>query len=152
VRDNDDSRRRLADLATRLSEEDLRRDLGRGWTVSAALAHVAFWDRSCLAWWDRWDRDASVEDYPDALVDVVNAAGLPDWRALPPAAAVGLALAAAEEVDARVAALPDAAVAHAEATKPPVPDRAVRPPQRPPRRDRACRRHRVATGLGPNDA
>ena len=119
VRDNDDSRRRLADLATRLSEEDLRRDLGRGWTVSAALAHVAFWDRSCLAWWDRWDRDASVEDYPDALVDVVNAAGLPDWRALPPAAAVGLALAAAAEVDARVAALPDAAVAHAEATNRP---------------------------------
>ena len=40
---------RLAELAARLTEEDLARSLGGGWTIKAALAHLAFWDRYASA-------------------------------------------------------------------------------------------------------
>ena len=45
---------RLVELAARLTEEDLGRDLGGGWTVQAALAHLAFWDRYAVAVLDGW--------------------------------------------------------------------------------------------------
>ena len=34
----------LGDLIASLSPEDLAADLGEGWTVPMALAHLAFWD------------------------------------------------------------------------------------------------------------
>ncbi len=113
---NDDSRRQLAALIDRLGDEDLARDLGDGWTVAAALAHVAFWDRSAEARWERWRTDGSMEEFSNALIDVVNAANLPGWRALPPRVAADLARSAAEDLDARIANLPEDAVAFALAT------------------------------------
>ena len=115
-RGNDESRRRLAVLVTRLGEGDLRRDLGAGWTAAAALAHIAFRDRSCLAHWERVGDEGAIAEFPDAPIDIINEANLPFWRALPPADVVEPALAAAKEVDARVAALGSTAVAYARET------------------------------------
>ncbi len=42
---NDESRERLARLVAALTPARLRVDLGQGWTVSSALAHMGFWDR-----------------------------------------------------------------------------------------------------------
>ena len=73
----------------------------------AVLAHIAFWDRCALARW---------EYYPDARAfvgvdtEIVNAAALPQWRALAPHAASRDAVVAAEETDARIAAMPEAAI------------------------------------------
>lgn len=114
---NDESRRRLAALIDRLGDDDLALDLGDGWTVAAALAHVAFWDRSAEARWERWRTDGSMEEFGETPIDVVNAASLPAWRALPPRVAVNLAPAAAEDLDARIAALPEDALAFALATE-----------------------------------
>jgi hypothetical protein len=99
---NEEQTRRLAALVARLSDDDLGRPLGGGWTVSAALAHVAFWDRLTLARWARYERDGEL---PGADVDLVNEAALEAWRALPPREAVRLVLAAAEDFDRKVAAV-----------------------------------------------
>jgi hypothetical protein len=110
------SRRRLTDLLGRLREAEFVRPLEEGWTVGAVLAHVAFWDRAGRARWARYGQDGAVEEFPDTLIDIVNDACLEDWRALDPALLASRVLAAAEEIDALIAALPDAAVAHALAT------------------------------------
>ena len=116
VRANDESRRRLLALIDRLDDAALAADLGEGWTVAAALAHVAFWDRSAAARWERWRTDGSMAEFPDVLIDIVNAANLPAWRALRPRVAADLAAAAAEDLDALIAALPDNAAAFAQET------------------------------------
>ena len=43
------STERLRALVARLSDEDVERSLGGGWTVSFALAHLAFWDARQIA-------------------------------------------------------------------------------------------------------
>lgn len=59
---NAESTRRVAALVARLDASDLARDLGGGWTVGFALAHVAFWearqDVAIRAWLDG-------EEFPD---------------------------------------------------------------------------------------
>src|SRR3972149_9971939 len=59
-RENRAETERIRDLAGRLSLEELRLPLGEGWTVGAALAHLAFWDRRALVLLTRWkDRGPS---------------------------------------------------------------------------------------------
>ena len=54
-----------------------------GWTVAGILAHLAFWDQSCLVRWDGYVRDGEMVGFSDALIEVVNEASLPIWLALP---------------------------------------------------------------------
>jgi len=98
---NEESRRRLSEVLARLTADDLDRSLGDGWTVKAALAHVAFWDRYAGVLLDRWARDG----FGEAAVDtgLVNDAGLGDWLALSPEAVRREAVAAAEALDERIA-------------------------------------------------
>lgn len=112
-RNNDASRERLRDLVARLDKESLRRVVDGEWTVAALLAHLAFWDQSCVVRWDDYVAGGELVAISGAVLDVVNAANLPAWRALPGAVAAALAVQAAADADARIAALPDAAVAHA---------------------------------------
>ena len=105
-------RERLRAVAGRVSDEDLVRTIGEhGWTVAAALAHVAYWDGRMLgtlevslrhglrpAWWDR------------AEVDAVNEARLPGWLAMPPREALEEALRTMEAIDRFIEGLaPEAA-------------------------------------------
>ena len=109
---NDAARDRLRDLVERLSDDDLARSLTEGWTVGAALAHVAFWDRFALAHWRRHlDQGEPIVSLPEHLEDLINAAGLEQWLAMPPHEAARQALAAAEELDRTIQDLPPEAVA-----------------------------------------
>ncbi len=96
-------------LVERLSDEQLRQPLDGGWTVSAVLAHLAFWDRRALVLLDRWERDGVGPSPVDA--EVVNDALLPQWRALPVREAASAALTAADEVDRRLETISDALLA-----------------------------------------
>lgn len=49
IAQNSAERERLNALVARLSDEELRRPIGHGWTVSVALAHLAYWDRKAMA-------------------------------------------------------------------------------------------------------
>ena len=103
---NAHERARLAALATR-SDADLGRDLGGGWTVATALAHLAFWDRLAVERMRAWERTGQP---PGALridIEMLNAALVPGWQAMTPRAAVQEAVAAAEAIDQLIRELPD---------------------------------------------
>jgi len=104
VEENLRSRERLRELADRLTDADLAAELEEGWTVSAMLAHLSFWDRRMLVLIERWKREGVGSSEIDS--DVVNGGNLPLWRAVEPRAALRLALESAEAVDREFEALP----------------------------------------------
>ena len=64
VAENDASRQRLRGLIARLTDDDLARPLGQHWTVSVALAHLAFWDRLWFEKFEEWERTGVVKMPP----------------------------------------------------------------------------------------
>ena len=111
-------RQRLRALIERLSDADLARRLGDGWTVAAVLAHLAFWDRFVLI---RWQRAAQEGRHVPLVIaevqtDLINDASFEAWQAIPPRVTAQQALAAAEAIEHWVAALSDDAVAEATAS------------------------------------
>lgn len=108
---NERSQHRLQQLLARLAPDEYAVELADGWTVGATLAHLAFWDRWAGRRWREWERHGGFLTYPDDLIETANAAALPEWLALPPDVAAGLALASAAEIDAAIDALPPEAVA-----------------------------------------
>jgi len=120
------SRQRFQDLLAQATEETMARRLPNGWSVGAALAHIAFWDRWVLARWDQYDRDGEIMDLPDGVADLGNAAGIAEWQILSPAQVSELVRSSAEAVDRRIAALSPAAVEHAQSTdRPAMLDRSI---------------------------
>jgi hypothetical protein len=94
---------RIRTLASRLTDEELSRPHGDGWTAAAELAHVAFYDRRASVLLDRWTRDGVSAS--DMDVHAINDAMLPQWLLLAPRVAVEDALAAGQEINDKVAAL-----------------------------------------------
>jgi DinB family protein len=112
---NDASRDRLQALARSLDETTLQRQLSDDWTIAAALAHVAFWDQLCLARWRAVETGGALDDVSDEIAELLNQASSPTWRALPAQTAAALLVRATDDVDAAIAALPDALVQRAQA-------------------------------------
>lgn len=104
---NDASRERLRRVIEKLDETALSAALPGGWTVSALLAHLAWWDRTALQRWQEFLRSGT---HPAWIADEVNDRMLPQWLAVPPHEAVREVLAAAEAVDGLIASLPEAVV------------------------------------------
>ena len=97
---------RLEALASRLSDADLMRDLGGGWHVSVAFAHLAFWDRRVEYVLTRWKNDG--EPHVELDDDVINHALEFQIVAMEPRTAARLCIEAAKAADAAIAATPDA--------------------------------------------
>jgi len=119
---NDAERARLRALVARLSDADLARPMPGGWTVAAVLAHLAFWDQRIMVLLERWEQSPSAVPrvINESDVDWVNDAAKPHFLAMPPRRAAELAVAIAEAVDAKVAALPDDLLARNEAAGKPL--------------------------------
>ena len=98
VENNAVSRRRLRDSSRDSMTTSLQQMVGADWTVASVLAHLAFWDQSTSVRWEDYARGGELLGFPDRVIDVVNAANLPTWLALPGRTAVDLALQAAETV------------------------------------------------------
>ena len=113
VTENTRERERLRALAAKLSDEDLLLELGDDWTIAAALAHLAFWDRRSLIIIRRWKREG-VTPSPPPDFDSINDALLPLCRAIPPKAAANLAVISAESVDREIEQLSPELVAAIE--------------------------------------
>jgi hypothetical protein len=96
-------RERLRDLVEKLTDEELALHVGDGWTISAILAHLAFWDYRVLTLIARW-RSTGVGASP-IDVDGVNDATKPLCRAIVGREAAKLAVSAAEAVDAELGSL-----------------------------------------------
>ncbi len=104
VRANDESRARLRAVVDGLDRAQLAHPALEGWSVSAVLAHLGFWDRFTVR---RWHSRLAGIDLPalDVLDDLINDSALPMWNALPPEVAAREAIAAAEAADTFVGAL-----------------------------------------------
>lgn len=106
--ENARQRERLVALVGRLSDADLERSVGHGWTVATTLVHLAFWDLRAAELIDRFARSGVAASPADA--DVVNDTVHHLARAIPARAAAKLAVDAAQAVERKVAGLPDATI------------------------------------------
>lgn len=100
---NAESRRRLKRLVQGLSEQDLARSTDYGWTVSALLAHLAFWDQRVLVILRRWRE----EGFDPSPIDsrAVNDSLKVVCECLEPRTAIELCLSSAAAVDAELETL-----------------------------------------------
>jgi hypothetical protein len=96
---------------TSLSDAELAKDAGDGWTVSTVLGHMAFFDRMLPQRWDIYEKDGAFAEMIPRHFDLINDAGAADWSAIPPRSTVAKCIEAAEGAVARIDALPDKAVA-----------------------------------------
>jgi uncharacterized damage-inducible protein DinB len=126
IAENDEERKRLADLLGHLSDEDLAKPLGEHWTVGVGLMHLAFWDRMWLSKFEEWERTDAVEFPPlRGVVLEVNDAILPWWQSISTVQVRHEALAAAQAIDDKAASLSDDLVAAILADRPRTLSRAV---------------------------
>jgi hypothetical protein len=117
-RANDESQERLARLAAALTPTQLHVDLGEGWTVVSALAHMGFWDRwQAERWTEMLAGNWSAGDESVLAAEhFANEALHPYWAAIDAKEIPALALEAATRLDALIAAAPDATVDALEGT------------------------------------
>jgi hypothetical protein len=106
-------RERLHALVARLSDQDLTRSVGGGWTVATVLVHLAFWDQNRLFTLKQWRRDGEIP--VTGSWEAINDAVAVLSRAIPPREAGRLAVEAAEAVDHEVEQLSPDQVAAFEA-------------------------------------
>ena len=105
--ENEIERDRLATLVARLTDEDLSRDLGGGWTVAVALAHLAFWDERAALMLERYAAGTPSHHIPGWYEDMLNQTLEPQWRVIPVHEAAAQAVAAAEHVTRALRVLDD---------------------------------------------
>ena len=104
---NNTERARLKGLVAKCSDADLARPMPAGWTVAGVLGHLAFWDQRMLTLLDGWERGTPPPPHHQEDVDWINDAGKPFLLALPPRKMAEMAVAIADAVDRKVAALSD---------------------------------------------
>ena len=112
--ENRASRARLEAVVAKLTPEAFARTSSSGWTVSALLAHLAYWDQRVLALLRRWQENGVDESPVDA--DAVNEALKPLCLKLDPAAAVELCLSAAQEIDQELETISEDLVSEIQAS------------------------------------
>jgi Mycothiol maleylpyruvate isomerase N-terminal domain len=101
---NKKERERLRKLVKGMTDEELKLVIYQeGWTVAAALAHLAFGDRRRLVLMQKWEKQGvSPSPMDDNLVDIINDSLLPFFLELPPRAAANMAIISAEKIDGKI--------------------------------------------------
>jgi hypothetical protein len=84
-------------LVSRLTDDDLSRSMVAGWTVSAALAHLAFWDARAILLIEKWQREGIGPSPED--IDIINDAAKELCLAIPPRKAAELAVQKSLEIN-----------------------------------------------------
>ena len=97
VVENTRERERVRRVVDRISDKELSLPLWEGWTIAAALAHLAFWDQRALVLMKKWKISGVVSSPIDD--DVTNDSILPLCLAIPPRVAARLAVTATEAID-----------------------------------------------------
>ena len=93
---------RIRELVARLSDEEMKHPVGEHWTVSIALAHLAFWDRRIMYVLDMTERDRKL--FIPEIDIFVNDLSLPLWAAIPPRDSARITIETAETLDKRLEA------------------------------------------------
>ncbi len=103
---NRKSRERMLALSQKLSDEEILTKVGEHWTVAIVFAHLAWWDRRVMYVLDMTEKDGKL--FIPEIDIFVNDLSLPLWAAVPPRAAVRIALETAKAVDRRLEEYPPA--------------------------------------------
>lgn len=109
---NADSLLELRALVGRLTDADLARSLGGGWTVGTALGHLAFWDMRAAVIADRW-KVGNVVSGSNIDDEGVNEAIEPLLLAASGRALATMALASAAAANTAINRLPPELLTHA---------------------------------------
>ncbi len=99
-----DRMRMFVETAT---DEDLRTEMPAGWTVSAVLGHLAFWDERVTVILDMLERGVKPSPYDEEAVDWINDTAKRFLLAMEPRALAEMALEIAAQTDERLAGLSD---------------------------------------------
>jgi uncharacterized SAM-binding protein YcdF (DUF218 family) len=100
IAENTTERERLIALVNRLTDEELAHPLEAGWTASAVLAHLAFWDLRASVLLDKWAKEGIGPSPTDT--DVINEATRLLCLAISPRAAAELAISSAQKIDREI--------------------------------------------------
>jgi hypothetical protein len=97
IEKNRASSARMRKLASSLSDEQLRRSIGKQWTIYSSFAHLAFWDLRVMHILDETKRAGKLvaPEIDVAVNDILN----PLFLAIPPRLAAQLAFQTAEALD-----------------------------------------------------
>jgi hypothetical protein len=98
------STERIKKLAASLTDEEMQTRVGEHWTVSIALAHLAFWDRRVMYVLDMTAREGKL--FIPEIDIFVNDLSLPLWAAIPPREAARIAIETAEFLDQQLEGFP----------------------------------------------
>jgi hypothetical protein len=105
IAENKLGRERLQKLVGKITDDELRLQVyAEGWTVAAALAHLAFWDQRRLLLVRRWEKEGISPSPADE--NLINDALLPFFLALNPRKAAEMAVSIAGELDRELEGLP----------------------------------------------
>jgi len=97
VEQNRASTERIRALAGRLTDDEMQTKVGEHWTVSIALAHLAWWDRRVMYALDMTERDGKL--FILEINIVVNDLSLPLWAVIPPREAARICIETSEALD-----------------------------------------------------
>jgi hypothetical protein len=98
------STERIKKLAASLTDEEMQTRVGEHWTVSIALAHLAFWDRRVIYLLDETAKGGKL--FVHEIDVIVNDLSLPFWAAIPAREAARIAVETSEELDQRLEVYP----------------------------------------------
>ena len=98
------STERIKQLAASLSDEEMQTRVGEHWTVSIALAHLAWWDRRVMYVLDMTVKNGKL--FVPEIDIFVNDLSLPLWAAIPPREAARIAIESSADLDAQLEAFP----------------------------------------------
>ena len=90
-----------------VTDDDLRTEMPAGWSVSAVLGHLAFWDQRVQVVLDMVETGVKPPPYDEGSVDWINDTAKRFLLAMEPRALARLAVEIATRTDERVANLSD---------------------------------------------
>ena len=100
IEQNRASTERIRALIARLSDDEMQTKLGEHWTVSIALAHLAWWDRRVMYVLDMTEKDGKL--FVPEIDIFVNDLSLPLWAVIPPRDAARICIETSETLDKRL--------------------------------------------------
>jgi hypothetical protein len=115
VTQNNKERNRLRELVNSLTDQQLTLKLYKeGWTIAAALGHLAFWDQRRLLLVHKWKKEGISPSPIDE--NIINDSLVPFLLEIPPRKAADLAVSIAEKLDRELESLTPELVAAMEKT------------------------------------
>jgi hypothetical protein len=105
LQNNEKSLARMQAIVGSLDDRTMRLSVEEGWSISAVLAHLAFWEHSFLTRCDAFHDQGEFVTIDEDTERLINKTSLPLWRSIPGRIAANMALEAATATTIATAAI-----------------------------------------------